>query len=363
MPKSDFLIGLEAGSDFAGGIVADKQRQAQLDVQRKQLELENRAREATLALQRDQLNEQIAHHSKLEEYNAAQMEGMKIERDWKVSSRKREVEGLAKAQQFDMELNDAINRDPTGSKFWTTGTELRKKYADLFAHPSEVVRGRAEAVEKRGLEFLKSAEVAAMNKDVADLITGGFLNPLEREDPASVANARKTRDDSWARTLAQQNGINIDEAVKPEMLSSPELSALGGWSPAFKAFVQKQIETTAKAKNELTQAPEAKVTLNIPADQAAAAAESDSSIQGMLSGAKKSGNVMTIETTLKEIQRSPFLRSIYDNTLSKAGKGDLMKGGGDLIVEVNGQRGVMSKSDYELNVLRGNKVKVLGNAP
>lgn len=362
MPKSDFLIGLEAGSEFVGGIVADKQRQAQLDVQKKQLELENRARESTLSLQRDQLNEQIAHHSKLEEYNTAQMEGMKIERDWKVASRKREVEGLAKAQQFDVELNNIINQDPTGSKFWTAGTELRKKYADLFAHPSDIVRGRAEAVEKRGMEFLKSAEVAAMNKDVADLVIGGFLNPLEREDPASVANARKNRDDSWARALAQQNGINVDDAVNPEMLKSPELSALGGWSPAFKAFVQKQIETTAKAKNELAQAPEAKVTINVPFDKAQEA-EGDAIAQPLMGSAKRVGNALVIETKLSEIQRSPFLKSIQDASLKKAGLGDLMKGGGDLIVEANGQRGVMSKADYELNILRGNKVKVLGNAP
>lgn len=362
MPKSDFLIGLEAGGDFVGNIVADKQRQAQLDVQKKQLELENRARESAMSLQRDQLNQQIAHQSKLEEFNAAQMEGMKLDRDMKVASQKREVEGLARVQQFDVELNDVINRDPTGSKFWSNGTELRKKYADLFAHPSTMVQGRAEAVYNRGIQFLKSAELAALNKDVADLVIGGFLNPLEREDPTSVANARKSRDDSWARTLAQQNGINVDDAVNPEVLKSPELSALGGWSPAFKAFVQKQIETTAKAKNELAQAPEAEVTLNIPMEQAAEAGE-DQIAQSLMSGAKKTGNVMTIKTTLKEIQRSPFLRSIYDNTLNKAGKGDLMKGGGDLVVEVNGQRGTMSKADFEMNILRGNKVKVLGNAP
>lgn len=362
MPKSDFLIGLEAGSEFVGGIVADKQRQAQLDVQKKQLELENRARESTLSLQRDQLNEQIAHHSKLEEYNAAQIEGMKLERDWKINARKNEVAGLARVMSFDTELTDSMLKDPTGSQFWTVGSNLRTKYTDLFAHENEKVRLAAQAVERRGLEFLKSAEVAAMNKDVADLVIGGFLNPLEREDPTSVANARKTRDDSWARALAQQNGINIDEAVKPEMLSTPELSALGGWSPAFKAFVQKQIETTAKAKTELSQAPDAKVTLNIPADQAPA--DGDSIAKDLMSGGKKTGNVMTIETTLKEIQRSPFLRSIYDTTLNKAGRNDLTKDAGErLVVEVNGVRGTMLKKDFDTNIRMGKNVKVLGNAP
>ncbi len=362
MPKNDFLIGLEGGSDFVGGIIGDRQKQAALDVQKKQLELASKEAESTLQVRRDTLAEQIAHHSKLEEYQKSLMEGERIDRDWKVTSRKREVEGLARAQEFDQKLNDLMVKDPTGSSFFREGAELRKQYSDVFAHQSEVVRGRAEAVEKRGLEFLKSAEVSAMTKDVSDLVTGGYLNPHERQIPQSVAGARNTRDMELAKVAAGAAGVTLDEAVGGK-LGTPELSPLGGWTPSYKAFVARSIEQTAKSKNEMAAAPDAKVELNVPLAEAQAAAGAEPPLTDLLKGGKVKNNVMTISTTLKEIQRSPYLRSIYEKTLGKTGQEDLIKGGDNLVVEVNGQRGTMSKADFQLNILKGNKVKVVGNAP
>lgn len=359
MPESDFIIGVNAGDKLVGNIIDSRQKAQQLDIEKTYRDASLEQSRVEHELRRKMLEEQTRHQGKLEEYQKAQIDTMTLDRDWKLESRKRELSGLARAMEFDNEVNKAILDDPTGSSFFRRGVELRNQYSDLFASTSDQVRARAQAIESRGMEFLKSAEVSSMNKELAGLIEGGFLNPLERTIPQSVMSARKAKDESDARTLAASNGLNLEDVVG-NTYAQAEVGPLGGWSPSYKAMVARQIEKAATARTNQNKPVDAKIVLDIPSD--AKDSEGRPLVNPMTYAPINAGKV---EFSLSEVQRSPYLMSIAEKTLGKSGMADLLKGGDTLRVRdpKTGQTGTMSRSDYELNLRNGKRVDIIGNTP
>lgn len=366
MPQSDFLIGFNSGNAIVGDVIGDKQRQAQLDLAKAQMEMDRSFKQGAmeqnaseLALRKKMLDEQSRHRKKLEEAHTFDMESAKINRDWKVEDREARFKGLARAKEFDNELSKSILEDPTGAGFFKKGVELRLKYSDLFSHQSDEVQAKAQTIYLRGTEFLKSADVGARNKELAELETRGHLNPNEREDAMAQARARQARDKEDAEAMAAASGVTLEQAIGAKA-GTPELDSLGGWTPAYKAMVSKGIASLSKAKSDQSAPIKGQIKLNIPAG--AIDPETGRPATDPLTGKVLSAGEITVDVS--ELQRSPFLRSIAEKTLGRSGMTDLLKSSQVFKVQLqDGTVGTMSAEDYETNILRGNKVTKLSNQP
>lgn len=359
MPKGDFLIGVEAGSQLVGDVIGDRQRADAADLAKRQALVGNAQAESEMTIRRRMLEEQVAHSKKVDEYNAANLDINVKERDLKIESKKQEVIGLTRLSEMNKKLMEMQLKDPQGLDFLKNGTALRSEYSDLFAHPSENVRNGAQAVYNQGDAFLRSTETSALGREITDLIDKNFLNRSERSSVDSIKSARLLRDQSEASDMFSKAGLKPTDVFSAG-LPTPEIGPSGGWTPSYKYLVAKQIATVAEAKVKQASPPTGTVTLKVPMAKVADAGPSD---WKSLGGGTKVDNAIEITVPISEVLRSPFLRQFANQVAGNSGVGGVFGGGKEYIVRnpATGEQGTMSEADYELNILRGNKLQILGN--
>lgn len=353
MPQSDFLIGLEAGSNFAGGIINDRMARAEMELKRKQLENEQLYKQnvleqnkAGMDLDKARLEEQSRHHQKLEEWNAFQMEGMKLDRDQKLLLEKQRIDGRSKVAQFQRDLDAAITSDPSGSDFGRKWVDLRSKNADLFVHPSKEVVDAVNGIEMRANDFLKQSDNSRLGKELVALVDAGLLKQEDRANPEAVMAARTLRDTSMMRSEAASAGLSpmeIDSIVP----KTPRIAPSGGWSPEEIALTKSRIERTVAGKSNMAKPSNAKVTLDIPeVDPATGQPMKD------ISGANIKAGKM--EFNLSDVYRDPSLKALAERSGLKLGSKRLR------VISPEHGEGFMTEEAYKENILRGHKLDIIG---
>lgn len=358
MPQSDFLIGLNAGSSLVGDVIGDKQRQAQLDLAKAQMEMDRSFKQSAveqnaseLAIRKKMLDEQSKHWRKSEEMMTSTIASETVRRDQLLLEGKQKAVGFGQAAEFSGEMDKLISRNPSGMEFFREAALLRQKHQGLGAHPNDDVRKVFSSVEARGQEYFKSANVSDTYKEVADLVGGSYLNPNSVSDPVALSLARQQRDKSQAETLAAQSGVSLTDALGSS-IDKPELDPnTGGWSNAQKALVTNKVASLAKAKADLKAPAQGKIKFKIYAGN-------PDPVTGLPAVDKLTGKgieAAEYETTIEELTRNPEARRMAEESMGRAKVENLIKGSQLLRVRVNGVDGEMTKTAYEENVLKGVK--------